>query len=76
MKRTEILDYKTRRLVPIKWLIVGHENYGFATKSDIEELTNIINKLKQEMASEFEKFPREVLMKRPVSSALSENAMA
>ena len=28
-----------------------NKNYGFATKSDIEELTNIINKLKQEMAS-------------------------
>ena len=25
--------------------------YGFATKSDIEELTGIINKLKQEVAS-------------------------
>jgi transcriptional regulator with XRE-family HTH domain len=27
-----------------------NKNYGFATKSDIEELTKIINKLKQELA--------------------------
>jgi hypothetical protein len=30
MKRTEVLDRQTRRLVPIKWLIEGHGNYGFA----------------------------------------------
>jgi transcriptional regulator with XRE-family HTH domain len=29
----------------------GDKPYGFATKSDIEELTGIINKLKQEIAS-------------------------
>jgi len=27
-----------------------NKTYGFATKSDIEELTNIINKIKQEIA--------------------------
>lgn len=28
-----------------------NKSYGFATKSDIEELTSIINKIKQEIAS-------------------------
>jgi hypothetical protein len=30
MKRTEIFDSQTRHSVPIKWLVEGHENYGFA----------------------------------------------
>ncbi len=39
MKRTEVLDSQTRRLVPIKWLIEGHENYGFAANKRCYNLT-------------------------------------
>ena len=39
MKRIEVFDSKTRLLMPIKWHIVGHENYGFATNNRCYNLT-------------------------------------
>jgi hypothetical protein len=39
MKRTEIIDSQTHRLVPIKWQIIGHQNYGFAANKRCYNLT-------------------------------------
>lgn len=39
MNRTEVMDRKARRIVPIKWKIEGHEHYGFATNKRCYNLT-------------------------------------
>lgn len=39
MKNNTVYDHYTRQLVPIKWLIEGHENYGFAANKRCYNLT-------------------------------------
>jgi transcriptional regulator with XRE-family HTH domain len=45
------MSYFFRGQVPVSNLEDNNKSYGFATKTDIEELTRLINKMKQEIAS-------------------------